>query len=90
MREANEALNAHWIQLPNLAFDEVPEVKVKRIMKRSSDLIGPVKGSTPHWDIAERLNLLRMDLGVKLTGSGFPVYVGEMARLQRSLVSYFG
>ena len=90
MREANEALNAHWIQLPNLAFDEVPEGKSEEDNEEIRRSDRPCKeASTPHWDIAERLNLLRMDLGVKLTGSGFPVYVGEMARLQRSLVSYF-
>ena len=90
MREANDALNDHWIQLPNLPFDEVPEGKNEEDNQeiRRSDRSCQEAG-VPHWDIAERLNLLRMDLGVKLTGSGFPVYVGGMAKLQRGLVSYF-
>ena len=90
MREANEALNAHWIQLPNLAFDEVPEGKNEEDNQEIRRSNRPCKEtSAPHWEIAERLNLLRMDLGVKLSGSGFPVYVGDMAKLQRGLVSYF-
>ena len=90
MREASDALNAHWIQLPNLAFDEVPEGKSDEDNKEISRSDRPCKeASAPHWEIAERLNLLRMDLGVKLSGSGFPVYVGGMAKLQRGLVSYF-
>ena len=90
MREANDALNAHWIQLPNLAFDEVPEGKNEEDNQEFRRSDRPCKeASAPHWEIAERLNLLRMDLGVKLSGSGFPVYVGGMAKLQRGLVSYF-
>ena len=68
MREANDALNAHWIQLPNLAFDEVPEGKNEEDNQEIRRSDRPCKeASAPHWEIAERLNLLRMDLGVKLS-----------------------
>ena len=90
MREANDALNAHWIQLPNLAFDEVPEGKNEEDNQEIRRSDRPCKeASAPHWEIAERLNLLRMDLGVKLSGSGFPVYVGGMAKLQRGWFPIF-
>lgn len=43
----------------------------------------------PHWDLAKKYNLINFDLGVKITGAGFPVYVGKGARLQRALIQFF-
>ena len=43
----------------------------------------------PHWELGEEYDLLHMDLGVKLTGAGFPVYSGQGAKLQRALISFF-
>ena len=46
-------------------------------------------GSLPHWDLAKKYNLIDFDLGVKITGAGFPVYIGKGARLQRALINFF-
>ena len=45
--------------------------------------------ATPHWELATKYNIFDLDLGVKLTGSGFPVYRGQGARLQRALIAFF-
>jgi seryl-tRNA synthetase len=46
-------------------------------------------GAMPHWDLAKKYNLIDFDLGNKITGSGFPVYIGKGAKLQRALIQYF-
>ena len=43
----------------------------------------------PHWELAKKYNLIDFDLGVKITGAGFPVYIGKGARLQRALIQFF-
>ncbi len=43
----------------------------------------------PHWDLAKKYNLIDFDLGVKITGAGFPVYLGKGAKLQRALIQFF-
>lgn len=43
----------------------------------------------PHWELAKKYNLIDFDLGVKITGAGFPVYIGQGARLQRALINFF-
>ena len=43
----------------------------------------------PHWELAKKYNLIDFDLGVKITGAGFPVYIGKGARLQRALINFF-
>ena len=47
------------------------------------------KGAAPHWDLAKEYKLIDFELGVKITGAGFPVYIGKGARLQRALINYF-
>jgi len=47
------------------------------------------EGSLPHWELAKKYNLIDFELGTKITGAGFPVYIGKGARLQRALISYF-
>src|SRR5690606_2973726 len=46
-------------------------------------------GAVPHWELTEKYNLISFDLGVKITGAGFPVYTGKGARLQRALINFF-
>ena len=48
-----------------------------------------VKNPLPHWELAKKYNLIDFDLGVKITGAGFPVYIGKGARLQRALINFF-
>ena len=47
------------------------------------------EGSLCHWDLLKKFNLVDFDLGVKITGAGFPVYIGKMARFQRALEAFF-
>jgi len=56
-----------------------------------SSLTGGVEGgsSLPHWELAKKYNLIDFDLGVKITGAGFPVYIGKGAQLQRALINFF-
>ena len=47
------------------------------------------ENALPHWELAKKYNLIDFDLGVKITGAGFPVYIGKGARLQRALIQFF-
>ena len=48
-----------------------------------------IENPLPHWELAKKYNLIDFDLGVKITGAGFPVYIGKGARLQRALINFF-
>ena len=80
------------IQLPNLPHSSVPagktpeENEVVRTSGTRPDLSAQKK---PHWELMEQYNLVNFELGNKITGAGFPVYIGQGAKLQRSLISYF-
>jgi len=103
--EAENALTAHLCTIPNLPYDEVPEgscaednVVVKSSLRecKPGDTVGnwttvPENGEAklPHWELAKKYNLIDFDLGVKITGAGFPVYTGKGAQLQRALINFF-
>jgi len=80
------------VQLPNLPAAEVPEGKTpeENVTVRTGGTI-PTLGpdAVPHWDLTKKYNLIDFELGNKITGSGFPVYIGKGAKLQRSLIQYF-
>ena len=85
-------LNEALVTLPNIPSDKVPAGKspADNIVVReggSRPLLHP--GAVPHWDLAKKYNLIDFELGNKITGSGFPVYVHRGARLQRAMVQYF-
>jgi len=86
-RQLHDAL----VQLPNLPSELVPAgkgAKENQIVKEGG--VAPTwDNALPHWDLAAKYNIIDFDLGVKITGSGFPVYKGKGARLQRALISYF-
>lgn len=80
------------VQLPNLPSELVPEGRSAEdnMVVRSGGIIPELGGSKlPHWELASKYNLIDFELGVKLTGAGFPVYKGKGARLQRALISFF-
>ncbi|MBI9055383.1 MAG: serine--tRNA ligase [Bacteroidales bacterium] len=85
-------LNALLVQIPNVPHESVPPGKGENENKeiRSGGEI-PVlyDGAVPHWDLAKKYDIIDFELGNKLTGSGFPVYKGKGAKLQRALISYF-
>jgi len=92
MRNAqNECRNALYA-IPNLPYDEVPEGRTaedNQVVKTGGQLIELPENPLPHWELARKYNLIDFDLGVKISGAGFPVYIGWGARLQRALIDFF-
>ncbi len=91
--EANlQELNALLVLLPNLPCDLVPEGRSAEdnvVVKMGNAIpeLGP--DALPHWELARKLDIIDFDLGVKITGAGFPVYKGKGAKLQRALINFF-
>ena len=78
--------------IPNIPDNEVPEglsIDDNIEVYRSSEKIESDKNLKTHWDLAKEYNIIDFELGSKITGSGFPVYKGKGARLQRGLINYF-
>lgn len=80
------------LTIPNVPYDIVPEgdgAEDNLVVKTGGhDTILP-KNALPHWELAKKYNLIDFDLGVKISGAGFPVYIGQGARLQRALINFF-
>jgi seryl-tRNA synthetase len=92
LRQAEQDLQDLLLQIPNLPSDEVPEGRVAEdnvIEKQGGNIPELGEGALPHWDLAKKYDLIDFELGVKISGAGFPVYKGKCARLQRSLINYF-
>ena len=105
MDTAKNEMDALLCTIPNIPYDEVPEGScaednhvVKSNLKEcvEGDTVGNwtanpevAEAKLPHWELAKKYNLIDFDLGVKITGAGFPVYVGKGARLQRALINFF-
>jgi len=86
------ALQDSLVLLPNFPCDLVPEGKGAEdnlVVKMGG--VDPVlpEGALPHWELAKKYDIIDFDLGVKITGAGFPVYKGKGAKLQRALINYF-
>lgn len=78
--------------LPNLPADIVPEGKTpEENLNVFEEGEVPVlhEGALPHWELVKKYDIIDFELGVKITGAGFPVYKGKGAKLQRALISYF-
>lgn len=91
-QENNAELDSLMVLLPNIPCDAVPEGKGAEdnvVVKMGNEIpdLGP--DALPHWELAKKFDIIDFDLGVKLTGAGFPVYKGKGARLQRALINYF-
>ena len=93
LKDSKDLLEEMIIQLPNLPHASVPVGKKAEDNEIFKAWDGPmpvlVEGSLPHWELAEKYTLIGFKDGVTLTGSGFPVYQGKGARLQRALISFF-
>lgn len=79
-------------QIPNIPFEKVKagsSADDNENIYQSTEVQGLGEGAIPHWELAKKYNLIDFELGVKITGAGFPVYLGKGARLQRALVQYF-
>ena len=80
------------IQLPNLPHISVPagnSPEQNVVVKEVGTIPNLISGAVPHWDLAKKYDLINFELGNKITGSGFPVYKNDGARLQRALIQYF-
>lgn len=89
---AEQKLNELLVQIPNLPHDSVPEGKrpEDNLVERSGgDMPSLHSEAVPHWDLAKKYDLIDFELGVKISGAGFPVYKGKGARLQRALINFF-
>jgi len=80
------------VSLPNTPYHKVPAGKTaddNEIMGQFGTIPTLDKYAVPHWDLAKKYNLINFELGVKITGAGFPVYINKGARLQRALINFF-
>lgn len=78
--------------IPNIPNDDVPEGKdaADNVVVKEGGVIPELPADALcHWDLCKKFNLINFDLGVKITGAGFPIYIGKMARLQRALEAFF-
>ena len=87
-----EELNAAIVSLPNFPAEIVPEGRTAEdnvVVKLVENYTELPENPLPHWELARKYDIIDFELGVKLTGAGFPVYKGKGARLQRALINYF-
>ena len=79
-------------RIPNIPNEIVPEGKSAEDnlnVFQAGEIPALYEGALPHWELAKKYDIIDFELGVKLTGAGFPVYKGKGAKLQRALISYF-
>ena len=87
-----EELQAKLVLLPNLPCAIVPLGKGAEdnlVVKKGGEDPALPEGALPHWELARKYDIIDFDLGVKITGAGFPVYKGKGAKLQRALINFF-
>ncbi|MBQ7773481.1 MAG: serine--tRNA ligase [Bacteroidales bacterium] len=92
MEEHNKAMTDYLVQLPNIPCAEVPAGKTAEdnvVVREGGSKTALPENAKPHWELAKSLDIIDFDLGVKLTGAGFPVYKGKGARIQRALIAFF-
>jgi len=89
---ASEALKVLLYQIPNIPHESVPagnsDEDNEEVFKEG-DIPTLVANALPHWELAKKYDIIDFELGVKVTGAGFPIYKGKGARLQRALIAYF-
>jgi len=87
-----KTLHDELIKLPNLPHNSVPAGKTPEenvVVRNGGTKAELFSGAVPHWDLAKKYDLINFELGNKITGSGFPVYINKGAKLQRALIQYF-
>ena len=103
LKDIEDEIRNILLTIPNMPYDIVPEgtgADDNLVVKSNlSDEVATVgtwhhdavndEAKVPHWELAKKYNLIDFDLGVKITGAGFPVYIGKGARLQRALIQFF-
>jgi seryl-tRNA synthetase len=92
LAETEASLDAMLYRIPNLPADAVPEgtsPEENKVIREHGNIPVLHEGAVPHWDLITKYDLVDFQTGVKITGSGFPVYKGKGAKLQRALIQYF-
>lgn len=92
LTEAEKNIEAILYLIPNLPSEKVPPGKTpedNEVVREGGQKPSLHGGAAPHWDLTKKYNLIDFELGNKITGSGFPVYVNKGAKLQRALIQYF-
>lgn len=92
-KDLEDKLHGLIVQLPNVPSPEVPEGKTAddNVIEKTGGVMPQLDKATmlPHWELAKKYDLIDFELGVKISGAGFPVYKGYGARLQRALINFF-
>ena len=89
---AEEELKQLLYTIPNIPHSSVPAGKSpeeNEVVLENGEIPDLYEGKQPHWDLIKKYDIIDFDLGVKITGAGFPVYKGKGARLQRGLINFF-
>lgn len=92
LAETEKLLQEELVKLPNLPSDKVPAGKTPEdnvVVREGGVLPHLPEQALPHWDLIKKYDIIDFETGAKITGSGFPLYKGQGARLQRALVQYF-
>ncbi|MBE5033813.1 serine--tRNA ligase [Gallalistipes aquisgranensis] len=92
LKKTEEELRTQIVTLPNFPARIVPEGKTAAdnlVVKIVEEIPKLPEGALPHWELAKKYDIIDFELGVKLTGAGFPVYKGQGAALQRALITFF-
>lgn len=90
--EIEKQLQDELVKIPNLPSDKVPAGKTPAdniVVKEGGTKPTLPAGAVPHWDLIKTYNIVDFETGAKITGSGFPLYRGQGAKLQRALIQYF-
>jgi len=92
LTDAEKLLQDEIIKLPNLPHTSVPKGKTpeeNEVVREGGSKPVLAAGATPHWELIKKYDLVDFETGAKITGSGFPLYKGKGAKLQRALIQYF-
>ena len=92
LTKAEEEMRDILVRIPNTPHKSVPVGKTpeeNEVVKTVGNIPTLYEGALPHWDLAKKYDLFDLELGVKITGAGFPVYKKQGAKLQRALISFF-
>ncbi|MDE6017837.1 MAG: serine--tRNA ligase [Muribaculaceae bacterium] len=92
LAECEQKMTQLLLTVPNLPYEGVPEGKTADdnvVEKTGGEIPDLPEDALPHWELAKKYNIIDFELGVKVTGAGFPFYIGKGARLQRALQQFF-
>ena len=92
LNQVEEKLNLELVKLPNIPSERVPKGKTpedNEVVFQEGAIPDLPPNAVPHWELTTKYDIIDFELGVKLTGAGFPVYKGKGARLQRALINFF-